>query len=84
MASGVPVVYSGRGEGAELLERAEAGVTTAPNDGFALAEAIEGLAADRDRAARLGANGRAYVEQHLTWERLVSDWLEQLRARGIS
>jgi glycosyltransferase involved in cell wall biosynthesis len=84
MASGVPVVYSGRGEGADLLEQADAGIVTPPGDGVALADAIEGLAGDRERAARLGANGRAYVEQHLTWERLVSDWLDQLRARGIS
>jgi glycosyltransferase involved in cell wall biosynthesis len=84
MASGVPVVYSGRGEGAELITSAEAGVVTGPGDGVALADAIETLAHDRERAARLGANGRSYVERHLTWERLVSDWLEQLRVRGIS
>jgi glycosyltransferase involved in cell wall biosynthesis len=84
MASGVPVVYSGRGEGAEMVTSAEAGVVTDPGDGVALADAIEALAHDRERAARLGANGRSYVERHLTWERLVSDWLEQLRVRGIS
>jgi glycosyltransferase involved in cell wall biosynthesis len=84
MASAVPIVYSGQGEGAALVEGADAGIVTPPGDAVALADAIEQLASDRERAARLGANGRAYVERHLTWDRLVADWLEQLEERGIS
>lgn len=78
MASGVPVIYSGSGEGARLIEAAHAGIVTPPEDSQALADTVRQLARNPDLAARLGSNGRAYVEKHLTWSTLVADWLRQL------
>lgn len=78
MASGVPVIYSGSGEGARLVKAANAGIVTPPEDGQALADAVQQLAQNPDLAARLGSNGRAYVEKHFTWSTLVADWLRQL------
>ena len=88
MASGRPIVFSGKGETAQLIEGAGAGLVTAPEDPDALAAAFSRLAGDDALADRLGRNGRKYVEQHLTWRKLVGEWLAQLeraeRARGAA
>jgi colanic acid biosynthesis glycosyl transferase WcaI len=78
MASGVPVLYSGAGEGAGLVEEAQAGITIPPENPQALAEGIKRLLEDPDWARQLGLNGRKYVESNLSWPVLVKDWLEQL------
>jgi colanic acid biosynthesis glycosyl transferase WcaI len=79
MACGRPVLYAGRGEGAELVRAAKAGLVVEPEDPDALVAAARVLASDPIRATEMGANGRRYVEEHLAWPALVADWLEQLR-----
>jgi colanic acid biosynthesis glycosyl transferase WcaI len=78
MASGRPVVYSGSGEGARLVESASAGVVVSPEDSQALAEALVRLLDDPSEADRLGANGRRFVEEHLAWSRLMDQWLSNV------
>jgi len=82
MACGNPVVYSGVGEGARLVENAKAGVVTPPGNADALADAIQTLLADRKRTAEMGRNGRNFVEQHFGWPQLVKNWLSQLARRS--
>ena len=81
MAAAKPVVYAGRGEGAALIAQAGAGLVIPPEDDVALAEAIAWLVDHPDAAVAMGARGRAHVERHLAWDRLVADWLGQLQAR---
>jgi len=83
MSTGIPVLYSGDDEGARLVADAGAGIVTAPGDGHALAEACRRVVSDPDEAARLGVAGRAWVEDHASWQRLVGDWLEQLRMPAV-
>ncbi|MGI9040573.1 MAG: glycosyltransferase family 4 protein [Gemmatimonadales bacterium] len=78
MASGKAVAYSGSGEGARLVQEADAGVVVPPEDPSALARAIAELVDDPERAAQLGTNGRRYVEDNLTWDCVVEDWIAQL------
>lgn len=78
MAAGKPVVFAGEGEAARLVETAQAGVVIPPEDPEELAAAVRLLAGNEALGARMGASGRKYVEQHLTWTRIVGDWLEQL------
>lgn len=78
MGCGKPVIYSGAGEGAALVRAADAGITVPPENPAALAAAIRRLADDPAEAARLGANGRRYVESHLSWPALTDAWLTQL------
>ena len=80
MGCGKPVIYSGAGEGAALVAAADAGIVVPPEDPAALAAAIRRLVADPAEAARLGANGRRYVESHLAWPALTAAWLAELRA----
>ncbi|MDJ1133484.1 glycosyltransferase family 4 protein [Streptomyces iconiensis] len=65
--AGRPVAASVAGGGgtAGELRAAGAGVLVPPEDPGALAEALRSLAADPDRAAALGAAGRAYAEERL-------------------
>ncbi|MBK5970197.1 MULTISPECIES: glycosyltransferase [Thiorhodovibrio] len=48
----------------QLRAASDAFVTCPPNDPTAFADAVERLIADPAERARLGANGRAYVERH--------------------
>jgi len=81
MASGKPVIFSGLGEGARLIREARAGLVVPPEDPQALAEAVKRLVENPALAEDLGRNGRRYVEEHLSWDALVRDWLRQLEER---
>lgn len=61
MAMARPVVFSGEGVAARLVAESGAGLSVAPGDARALADAIAGLAADPDRRERHGAAGRATI-----------------------
>lgn len=78
LACGVPVVYSGRGEAAALLEREGCGIVTPPEDPSALADAMLRLAADDDLHRDLSTAGRALVERQFSWSSIVDRWLESL------
>jgi colanic acid biosynthesis glycosyl transferase WcaI len=82
LACGVPVIYSGEGETAQLLEDAGAGLVVPPEDATQLAAAIRKIAHDDSLHERLKQGGLALAQQY-TWDRIVDAWLEQLtRARG--
>jgi len=61
MATGRPLVYAGRGDAVDLINRIGCGVCVAPESPTELAEAIRGLLAAPDRLAELGSRGAAYV-----------------------
>jgi colanic acid biosynthesis glycosyl transferase WcaI len=65
MAAGRPVVASIDPDTAvpRILAESGGGVTVAPDDAGAFTEAIRSLVADPERATRLGALGRAWVER---------------------
>ena len=78
MACARPVLYAGAGEGAELVRNAGAGLVVPPEDPRALAAAARAIVADREGANAMGASGRRYVEEHLSWPSLAAGWLSQL------
>ncbi|MBI5928579.1 MAG: glycosyltransferase family 4 protein [Chloroflexi bacterium] len=78
MASGVPTLYSGYGEGARLLEAAEGGIVIPPQDATALAQALVQLVDNPEICRQLGINARRYIEAHLSWKVIVEHWLEYL------
>jgi glycosyltransferase involved in cell wall biosynthesis len=78
MGCGRPVLYSGAGEGARLVEAAHAGIVVPPEDPKALAGAIRQLLGQPEEAALIGRNGRSYVEENLSWRALIADWLAEL------
>lgn len=52
------------GEVSQLVETAQCGLTVPPEDGAAMARAVEQMAADPAAARRMGENGGAYVRTH--------------------
>lgn len=81
MASERPVIFSGRGEGAEIVENAGAGIVVRPEDPRALADAIIAVLDDPERAAEMGRNGRKVVEAEFSWQTIVSEFVDLLERR---
>lgn len=65
-ASGVPVVQPRHGAFPELLERTGGGLLVEPDDPKALAEGLVQVLGDGEGARRMGAAGRAGVQEHFT------------------
>lgn len=91
MAVGRPIIASLNGEGARLVQEADAGLTVSAEDGKGLANAILKLhSMSQKERDNLGANGRRYYYKHFDHERLVSELIEHLtkaikeKSEGIS
>ncbi len=80
LSCGVPVIFSGCGEAADLIEHNECGLTVPPEDSAALAQAMMKLADDTDLRQQLGRNGRLLAEHEYSWSGIVERWLTGLRA----
>jgi glycosyltransferase involved in cell wall biosynthesis len=78
LASGRPILATLDGEGADIVDRAGAGISSPAQDPDALAAAIIKMyqMSKQERDA-LGANGRRYCEQHFEREKLF-DQLEEI------
>jgi colanic acid biosynthesis glycosyl transferase WcaI len=72
LAAGKPVIASVTGGSAvaNAIAGAGAGMVVPPEDGGALATAVEALREDLPRRERMGAAGRAYASAH--WERTAT------------
>jgi glycosyltransferase involved in cell wall biosynthesis len=71
MSAGLPIVASDVGGVGEALVDGESGLLVARGDERALAGALGGLLADRERGERLGAAARQRVEDLFTTERMI-------------
>lgn len=80
LACATPVVFAGRGEMAELLERVGCGVVVPPEDPAALARAISRLAQAPDAARAMGERGRAWALAEYDFPALVRRWIDALAA----
>ena len=79
MAVGRPIIASMNGEGARLVQEANAGLAVPAENGRALADAIlELYAMSHEERESLGANARAYYGQHFDHEKLVTDLIAHL------
>ncbi|MBC7212328.1 MAG: glycosyltransferase, partial [Pseudomonas sp.] len=64
MACGKPVLCGVRGEAAQIVRQAGAGVTFTPNDSRQMTQMIGELLEDRPRRDRMGERGVAHVREH--------------------
>jgi glycosyltransferase involved in cell wall biosynthesis len=76
MASGVPVVQPRRAAFPELVELSGGGITYEPGNGVALADALEPLLLDQEKARALGETGRRSVREKFNAEQMARDTLE--------
>jgi len=82
LSCGVPVIYSGFGEAAELITKNNCGVVVAPENPTLLADAIKHLASSPEFRTELGRNGRSLVERQYSWSSIVQNWLVQIGFAG--
>ncbi len=78
LSCGVPVIYAGKGEAAELLAAKACGVVVPPENPALLAEAIRRLVDEPARREALGASGRSFVEREYSWSAIVARWLHEV------
>jgi glycosyltransferase involved in cell wall biosynthesis len=82
MAAGRPTILGIDGVIREVLEKAEGGIFVHPGDDAALADAVQSLSADRDRAKRMGAAARAYVSEHFNRHRQAVGFVDLVEQLG--
>lgn len=80
---GIPVVYSGEGEGARLVTDAGAGVATEPGDAAALAGAMRALVANPLHREIMSRNARTLALDRFSWPTIVDAWLDSLERGRI-
>ncbi|MFE9786584.1 glycosyltransferase family 4 protein [Nocardia salmonicida] len=78
-ASGVPVVAGDSGGAPETVREGETGIVVHGRSVSQISDAIVELLTDRDKAAQMGAAGRAWVEQNWHWDRQGARLRELLR-----
>ena len=79
LAAERPILLAGDGEARELAVRqAQGALFVEPENGAALAAAIQWLRAHPTEAQALGANGRAYAQAHLDREMLADVLVERI------
>lgn len=76
LACGTPVVVSAVGGLPEVVDGGRVGGLVAHGDAAATAEAIESFLDDPALAARVGAEGRAFVTERYSSERAFNAWLD--------
>lgn len=79
LSCGVPVIYAGWGESAQIIENEKVGIVTEPGDATALAMAIEKLTDDNMLRLEMGKRGRSLVERDFSWKEIVRKWLSQIQ-----
>jgi colanic acid biosynthesis glycosyl transferase WcaI len=75
LSCGVPVIYSGTGEAAEMLISNKCGLVVEPEKPEQLAKAIITLASQLAWRSELGSKGRTFVEKEYSWTVIVERWL---------
>ena len=80
MAAGRPILACLNGEGANLVVKAQAGLSVPAQDAKALAAAVLRLyRMPAKERAQLGANGRRYFKAHFDHDKLVDELIAHLR-----
>ncbi len=80
LSCGVPVIYAGKGEAADVLQDNQCGMLVTPENPEELAAAIEQLVADRAAHDSMGKNGRKLIESDYSWNVIVKRWIRELNS----
>tara|TARA_Y100001970_G_C14253323_1_gene873376 strand:- start:2724 stop:4010 length:1287 start_codon:yes stop_codon:yes gene_type:complete len=80
ISCGVPVIYAGYGETAEILKNDKAGMIINPEDPNELAKAIIKIADDYSLRKEMSKNGRKLALRDFSWINIVESWLLQINA----
>jgi glycosyltransferase involved in cell wall biosynthesis len=78
LACGVPVIYSGEGEGAAIVAQGKAGIVVPPEDSREIARAMRGLISDPLERDEMAKRARDVAVQRFAWPGIVDRWLASL------
>jgi phosphatidyl-myo-inositol dimannoside synthase len=78
-ATGLPVIAGDSGGAPDAVLDGETGYVVPGRDPATVADRVAGLLADPVLARRMGARGRAWVEEQWRWERTAERFDELLR-----
>ncbi len=76
MNAGIPIIATEGGEGSRILKEAEAALLIPPYDEQALRNATTSLLKDVVMRQTLGAKGRNWVQNNMTWEKSLRPLME--------
>lgn len=79
LACGVPVIYAGVGESAEIIRNNSCGIVALPENPASLAEAVASLVDAPEKRDAFSKAGLKLVEREFSWKTIVSNWLRQLQ-----
>lgn len=79
LGSGTPMVYSGAGDTAEIIERSGGGIVVPPQEPEALRDALLWLRERPHHVRDMGARGRDYVVEHHSRSVLLEKLDEQIK-----
>lgn len=82
LSCGVPVLYAGVGEAADLIRDSHCGVVVPPENPALLAEAVVQLFNEPIRRDALGRAGRRLVLAEYSWSVIVERWIAEVEAGG--
>ena len=77
MALGKPVVFCGRGDTANLLERSDSGISVTPEQPERLSNELRSLYSDNERREKMGVNAREWFEKNISENKGI-DCMKQL------
>jgi colanic acid biosynthesis glycosyl transferase WcaI len=78
LACGVPVIYAGVGESADIIRNHGCGIVALPENPTSLAEAVLYLVDRPDSRNTFSKAGLKLVEREFSWKTIVSNWLCQV------
>ncbi len=80
MASGLPVIFAGKGETAELVKEAGAGIVVAEKTPIKISKAILKMLSDRKQMERLGRNSAEHVMKNFSKSEKAKEFAEIVEA----
>ena len=83
LACGVPVIYAGVGESAEIIQNTGCGIVALPENPPSLADAVVSLVDEPERRDAFSKAGLKLVEREFSWKIIVSNWLRQLQRSKV-
>lgn len=83
MAAGLPVLYSGAGEGAKIIESNRAGLVSQPKDFNKLKENIMRLSSSVELRKEFSAGGRKAAEEKFNRSRILKEFTGKLESMKI-
>ena len=79
LACGVPVIYGGVGESADIIRNNGCGIVALPENPASLAGAVVSLVDAPETRDVFSKAGLKLVEREFSWKTIVSNWLRQLQ-----